>query len=235
MTKWRVATLACLLPIFADRVSAQVLPPPPPQVVTTGRGEVRAAPDRATILFAVETRGATAAASGAENARLQRAVLDTLRRLGLTDEQLSTLGYQVHPEYLHEERKSPRITGYIARNSVRVEARRLDMLGRYIDGALAAGANQISSLVFGSTKADELRREALAAAVTRARADAEAMARAAGGSLGSLLEITSGFEYPRPMEQATMRMAADAAETPILAGDQMVTATVTARWAFVSR
>lgn len=226
---------ALLFGAVSSAVAQQPMQPQIPQIVTTGRGEVRATPDRATIVFAVETRATTAAAAGAENAKIQRAVLDTLRKLGLTDDLLGTLGYQVHPEYFHEQNKSPRVIAYIARNMIRVDVRRLDMLGRYIDAALGKGANQISSLDFATSKQDEVRREALAAAVTRAKADAEAMARAAGGTLGSLLELSAGYDYPRPMEQmARARMsAADAAETPIVPGEHVIAATVSARWAFV--
>lgn len=237
----RTAALVVALAGISAGAEAQqptiIAQPQVPQIVTTGRGEVRVTPDRATIFFAVETRAATAAAAGAENARRQRAVLDTLRKLGLTDDLLGTAGYQVSPEYVYEERKSPRVIAYVARNTIRAEVRRLEMLGRYIDGALGAGANQISSLSFATSREDEIRREALAAAVTKARADAEAMARAAGGSLGTLLELTSGFEYPRPMQQMDGRMKAamSEAETPIVPGDQEVVATVNGRWAFVPR
>jgi uncharacterized protein len=231
----RILPLLALL-FVASIAGAQqpvVTAPPVPQIHTTGRGEVRAAPDRASILFAVETRAATAAAAGSENARRQRAVLDTLRRLGLTDDVLGTTGYQVTPEMSYGEGRAPRVIAYVARNTIRVEVRRVDMLGRYIDAALAAGANQISALQLYSSRDDELRREALAAAVTRAKADAEAMARAAGGTLGTLLELQSSFEFPRPIPVDAIRVASREADTPIVPGDQTVSAVVTGRWAFV--
>lgn len=228
-----MATLLLACPGLRLRAQQPVTAPPIPQINTTGRGEVRAAPDRATIHFSVETRAATAAAAGAENARRQRAVLDTLRKLGVLDEQMGTLGYQLNPEMSYAEGKAPRVVAYVARNTVRLDVRRLELLGRYIDAALAAGANQVSSLSFQNSRADELRREALAAAVVRAKADAEAMARAAGGSLGSLLELTAASETPppRPMEMMA-RAASQDAETPIVPGDLTVATTVTARWAF---
>lgn len=229
-----MGVLAVLGSVPARAQQTLVTAPPIPQIITTGRGEVRAAPDRATLFFAVETRATNAAAAGADNARRQRAVLDTLRKLGLTDDMLGTAGYQVSPEYAYEPNKSPRIIAYVARNTVRAEIRRLDLLGRYIDGALGAGANQISSLNFSTSREDEVRREALTAAVARAKADAEAMARAAGGSLGTLLELSAGYEYPRPMMAMDSRMKVAAeSETPIVAGDQTVAATVNARWAFI--
>src|SRR5690348_6056778 len=66
-----------------------------PQILTSGSGEAHISPDRATIFVGVQTRGATAAIAGADNAKRQRAILDTLRALGLTSEQLSTVNYNV--------------------------------------------------------------------------------------------------------------------------------------------
>ena len=103
-----------------------------------------------------------------------------------------------------------------------------------IDAALAKGANEVSGIQFTSSRADSARRAAIAEAVANARADAETMAKGAGGSLGALIEVASGVEPIRPFEvsMARAKMAA-AAPTPIEPGQLTVTATVTARWAFV--
>lgn len=228
---------AVLIASCASLVRAQAptsTQPPVPQVATTGLGEARVQPDRATILFAVETRAPTAARAGSDNARRQRAVLDTLRKLGLAEGQLSTTGYSVSPEMRYDG-KQPQLVGYLARNSVQVDVRRIDQVGSLIDAALAAGANVVSSLRFFSSRADEARRTALADAVAKARADADAMARAAGGSLGALIEIsTSGPARPIFEEVAMARAAsADMAPTPIDPGEQTVSVFVSARWAFV--
>ena len=75
-------------------------------------------------------------------------------------------------------------------------------------------------------------------AVANARADAEAMAQAAGGRLGSLIELsTQGPTVPpRPMFDLAARAKVAMAEpTPINPGQQTVTVFVTARWAFVPK
>jgi len=74
----------------------------------------------------------------------------------------------------------------------------------------------------------------LSTAVGNARADAEALARAAGGSLGQLLELSTN-EFPiRPMQEMAMgRVAMAQAKTPIEAGQQTVMATVSTKWVFV--
>ena len=203
----------------------------PPQIVVTGTGEARVIPDRALVTLGVQSRAATAAAAAADNARRIKAVLDSLRSMGLSGGQLTTLNYSVSPEMTGMQ--TPKVTGYIVTNTVRAEVRRLDDVGAVIDAALAKGANEVSSLQLYASKADSIRRAALAAAVVDARAEAEVLARAAGGSLGQLLELSSAQEPIRPFPQTFMRVGlAKAAPTPIEAGEQTVTATVTARWAF---
>jgi uncharacterized protein YggE len=205
-------------------------------VSTTASGEARVTPDRATIFVGVMTKGATAAAAGAENARRQRAILDTLRALGISGDRVSTTNYNVAPDmqYSPNGQTPPRITGYTVTNTVRAEVLRLDDVGKVLDATLAKGANEISSLQFFSSKADSARRAALATAVANARADAEALARAAGGSLGQLLELSTNELPIRPMQEMAMgRVAMAQAKTPIEAGQQTVVATVSARWAFV--
>ena len=152
---------------------ASVAPGSSPQVVTTGVGEARVVPDRATIFIGVQSRAPTAAAAAADNARRQRAILDTLRATGLGADQLGTINYNVTPEMQYSPNGgTPRVTGYVVTNTVRAELRRMDDIGRVIDASLAKGANEISSLQFTSSKADSVRRAALAEAVTNARADA---------------------------------------------------------------
>lgn len=205
-----------------------------PQVVTTGTGEVQLSPDRATVIVGVQSRATTVAQATADNSRRQRAIIDTLRALGLGSDQINTVNFNVSPEMQYPPNQSPRVTGYVVTNTVRASLRRVEDVGRTIDAALAKGANEVSGVEFTSSRADSARRAAIAEAVAHARADAETMAKAAGGSIGQLLEVASGVEPIRPFE-ATMARArvAAAAPTPIEPGQLTVTATVTARWTFV--
>jgi uncharacterized protein YggE len=208
----------------------------PAQVVTIGIGEARVAPDRATIFIGVQSRGATASIAAADNARRQRAILDTLRSLGFGGDLLSTMNYNVSPEMQYNpNNQPPRVTGYVVTNTVRVEVRKLDEVARAIDASLAKGANEISGLQFFSSKADSVRRTALALAVANARSDAEALARAAGGTLGPLLELSSSFPVGGPQEFRGMTAMAARAPTPIEPGQQTISANVLARWQFLVR
>jgi uncharacterized protein YggE len=211
----------------------------PSQIIVTGTGEAHVTPDRATIMFGVQSRATTAAAAASDNARRLRAVIDTLRAMGLASDQIATVSYNVSPEmqYPTTGGQPPKVTGYVVTNSIRADLHKIEDVGRMIDAALAKGANEVTSLQLMSSKADSTRRAALAAAVADARAQAETLARAAGGSVGALIEISSAQEPIRPIAQPLMRATAAMApiRTPIEPGDQTVTATVTVRWTFVGR
>jgi uncharacterized protein len=222
-------------------MGAQSAPPAPiaypPSLVTSGQGEAKVNPDRVSVLVNVQTRAPTAAAAAAQNAQRTKSVLDALARLGLTKDQLSTEGYSAYPELRYDrEGGSPTVTGYVVTNSVRAESKRVEQAGPIIDAALSAGANLINSLSFYASSIDEPRRQAIALAVASARADAESMAQAAGGRLGTLLELsTQGPTVPpRPMFDVAARgKVAMAEQTPINPGQQTVNVFVTARWAFL--
>jgi uncharacterized protein YggE len=204
----------------------------PPQISTTGIGEASAIPDRATIYIAVQTRATTASGASADNARRVKAVMDTLRAIGIAGDQMQTANYSVTPETPYMPSTAPRTVTYSVSNSLLVKLRRIDDVGRVIDVALAKGANEISSLQFSSSTADSVRSVALAAAVADAKIQAEAMARAAGGSLGQLLELSTSMPV-RPMPMMQTFSARAAVQTPITPGEQSISATVSGRWAFV--
>ncbi|HEX5435683.1 MAG TPA: SIMPL domain-containing protein [Gemmatimonadaceae bacterium] len=212
---------------------------PVPQVATTAEGEASVTPDRATIMIGVQTRASTAAEASAENARKQRAVIDTLRALGVAANQIRTVNFSVYPEqryHPNEGDSTPRIVGYNVVNTVQVHVQHLDRIGPLIDAALASGANGINSLELTASNTDDARRTALAAALSRARGDAEALARAAGGRLGGLIDVnTGGMAVPRPVMRMQMSGMAEAARapTPISPGEETMHVTVTARWHFV--
>lgn len=128
------------------------------------------------------------------------------------------------------------MSGYVARNSVQVEVLKLEQTGTLVDAGLAKGASAIGGLYFYSSKAGEMRREALAKAVVSAKLDAEAMAKAAGYQLGGLLEIiaTPSTDGPLMMRMDAVRSvngAGSMASTPVNPGELKISETVTVRWA----
>ena len=210
---------------------------PVAQLVVGGRGEVKVTPDRALLSLTVETRRPQASAAAQENARLQRLVFDTLRAVGVASSELSTADYSVQPEQRwNQQKQQSELIGYVVRNTIKVRVLNVEQVGRVIDAALSKGSNLVSSLEFYASNVEVARRQALAQAVEQARADADVMARAAGGSVGGLLELSSVDAEPAPVQpMRSMRTAvAEAVETPIANGAQALVVRVMTRWRFAA-
>src|SRR5215213_5762824 len=195
----RIAFVSILAALNAPLIAQQPAISPTvealPQVITSARGETRVVPDRATIQISVQTRAATAAAAASQNATKQKAVFDALRALGLESDQLSTINYNVYPEQRYEPNREPVVIGYNVTNTLLVDVKKLIQVGPVIAAALSKGANMITSLQFYASNTDDARRTAIGNAIQKARMDAEAAARAAGGALAGLLEVTVGSYY----------------------------------------
>jgi uncharacterized protein YggE len=225
-----VATLVGSASLAAQTTSAAQ----PPRIITSGEGQTHVTPDRATVFVGVETRAKTAAAAGSENASLQTAIINRLKALGIAADQLMTQNYSVSPQIRYDTNGGePTVLGYVVSNTVTVQLKRVDMVGTVIDAALASGANRIGGVQFSSSNVAEARRTAMAEAVANAKADAEVLAKAAGGSLGSLVELTANAPPFRPGFQVMDAAMRSAAPTPIQPGEQEITANVSATWEFI--
>lgn len=204
-------------------------------ISVSARGDVSVTPDRAKIELAVETRASTAAAAVQQNATRQTTVIQALRALKIPDSQISTANFSVEPESRNDkELDAPRIVSYLVSNTILVTLKDISTVGKTLDAAIGSGANSVSSVSFYLSNADSAYRNALAAAVRSARDQAAVMATAAGGRLGPMVEMSSaGLIRPVPV----MRMAAgvdmSAASTPIMSGEQTVSASINTRWIFV--
>jgi uncharacterized protein YggE len=231
---------ACASLLLPQLAFAQTTPqpgPPLPHIVATATGEARLRPDRANILIGVQTRAKTAAAAARENNTRQQAVIEAIVAADVPREQISTENYNVSVDTrIPRPGQDPVVVGYVVTNVVHVEVRRTEQVGPVIDAALGKGANQINAVQLFSSNTDVARRQALADAIGKARGDADAMARAAGGKLGPLLEITTTDDDggPRPMYRSAISGGTAFPSTPIEPGELTVLVHVIARWHFVA-
>ena len=201
-----------------DLAGAQDATATPDTITVSGVGTVDAVPNEAQMSFGAETRKPTAQAAVAANADAMRKIINALRQAG--GRELATQWVSVYP-YTDD---TGNVTGYSASNSVSAVSDVGDA-PVLIDAAAEAGANQISGPGLSSSNAEALYRQALAKAVAEARLNAEALAKAAGRSLGSITAIVEGGAVqPTPLYREAAA-AADSA-TPIVPGQQETSATV---------
>lgn len=237
-------SVSSVLPLLPAVAQQPAVPEPTPAIVVSAEGKRTMAPDRASLFLSIQNRSRTPSLAGTDNARIASAIRNAVVALGVDRAQISTMNYNVRPDIEiiqgPQGREMRRDSAYVATNSVRVELRNLDLLSRVIDTALTAGATNVASVSYWLADLTRARREATVEAVRQARESAEAIATAAGGSLGDLLEITTQpvrIIGPQPMMGEMMMARAISADvpTPVSPRDIDVTAYVTARWKFVAR
>ncbi len=234
-TKLMAILMLVVAPLQGHAQDSRAPLEPIPQILVSAQDEVKVSPDRATIQISVQTRAPTAAAAATQNATKLQGVLSALRERGLTNDQLSTMNYNLSPDYRHREGQDPEITGYTVTNTILADVRQLTQVGPVIDAALSAGANMMTSLQFYASNTEAARRTAITGAITKARADAETAARAAGGTLGLLIEVSIGAyspQPPQPMFRMEAVIAGGRADTPIQPGQETLTVSVNTRWRF---
>jgi uncharacterized protein YggE len=217
-----------------------------PELTANGRGETRLTPDYAYVTIGVTNQASNAVEAASENAKRFDAILAALRSYGLTDRELLTSRYNLEQNYEYPKNQVPKLSGFTARSTIRAEVRRLADLGKIIDASVARGATNILGVQFLATNTDDARRSAMTEAVRQAKLDADAMARAAGGTLGRLLSLNSGgVSQPiaiRGMSNQLESVVVTGAQaygggapppTAIAPGELIVSAQVFGRWEFV--
>ena len=192
-----------------------------------GNATATAEPDRAQVDLGVLTQAQTAKEAAGENAKRLEAVLDAVRQALGAKADLKTISYSVNPIYGEARpNRGPTVTGYSVDNVVRVTTGELAQVGKILDSAMAAGANDVRGLSFSLKDEQPVRAQALREAVSRARAEAEVIAVSLGVKLGRVRAVEAAGEPPivRPM---MMGAAMARAATPVEPGTLEVHASVT--------
>jgi uncharacterized protein len=224
------AVAALLLTAFT--VAAQPGPdrPRPPSITVNGEATIAAEPDQAQIDIGVTTQARSAPEASKENAeRLSRVLAEVKKLLSKTDE-VKTSGYSLNPQYRYPQGGKPEIVGYTANNIVNIKTTKLDDVGKLIDAAMQAGANNINRLMFTLKDEESARLNALRQASAKAKAKAEAIANALGLKILRIASVTEGERSFQPIFRQTPMARSEAltaqAPTPVEPGTVEVKSTV---------
>lgn len=201
-----------------------------PALNLSAYGEVKTAPDMATISFGVVTEATTAAEAMRLNATRMNQVMAALRRAGIAERDVQTSGLNLSAQYDYVQNEPPRLRGYQANNRVTVIINDLSAVGTTADAVVAAGVNQIEGISFGLRDSTGAENRARQIAVRNLQAKAALYAQALGVELGGIRSLSEGGGYaPRPpMPYARAEMAMDSSgPTPVAAGELTVRIDIT--------
>lgn len=185
----------------------------PRTISVSGSGVVDAQPDIARLRLAVQRRNIDMRAARDATVKVSRDFIALCSRLGIKESKVRTAGLTIQPEYRWDQQQKLQVfTGYFVQRQLEVELADLDKLGELIEGAIDAGVNEVSPPELDSSQRRELSRQALAAAATDARSNAQRIADTLGVKLGALRSIDAHSNQPQP-PRPMMRMSAMAAES----------------------
>ena len=201
-----------------------------PALNLSAYGEVKTAPDMATISFGVVTEATTAAEAMSQNATRMNQVMAALRRAGIEARDVQTSGLNLSAQYDYVQNEPPRLRGYQASNQVTVIINDLTRVGTTADAVVAAGVNQINGIGFGLRDPSAAENQARQIAVRNLQAKASLYAQALGVELGGIRSLSEGGGYSPPVPRvmyARAEMAQDAGSTPVAAGELTVRIDIT--------
>ncbi|WEK57014.1 MAG: SIMPL domain-containing protein [Candidatus Brevundimonas phytovorans] len=193
-----------------------------PALNLSAYGEVKVAPDQATINFGVVTEAATAQEAMAQNAQQMTRVIAALRRAGINERDIQTSGLNLSAQYDYQQNMPPKLRGYQAQNRVTVVINDLTKVGTTADAVVTAGVNQIDGIAFGLKNPKAAEDQARQLAVRALQDKAQLYAQALNVPLGGVRSLTEGGGYapqPQPMYARAMAMDSGSASTPVSAGE----------------
>lgn len=200
----------------------------------SAEGRTNRKPDLAVFSAGVTSQGKTAAEALAANSADMNRVLAALKKAGIADRDIQTNNLSLNPLYAPQvvgpdgrvENPEPRIIGYQVNNQVSVKQRKLADFGKVLDTLVSVGANQVNGPSFELDDSDAAMDEARTAAMAKARQRAELYAKAARLKVKRIVSISESGGYSPPMPVMYAKAMAEAAPTPIAAGEVGLTATV---------
>jgi hypothetical protein len=202
-------------------------------VEVTGEGSIGAAPDFARVTLGVTSTGKNAGEAMAANAKAANALVSLIKAEGVAPADIQTSEVSISPMFSQAspgQQAAPTITGYSVSNNVAVTLRDIPRLGALLDKAVTAGANSIYGVGFGHNDPSALLDKARPLAVADARRKAEIYASAGGARIGRLIVLTEEPGRQPPVAFSRAYAASASAPTPIEAGEDKLTVTVTARF-----
>ncbi|RYY22870.1 MAG: DUF541 domain-containing protein [Sphingomonadales bacterium] len=202
-----VLLVAAPIPAFAqsrDMVSQGI--------TVSGSAKIESAPDMATIAFTIRGEGATPDAASTDLAKRQRAVIGGLASLdaslrihtgsvatnevrrgdcaGTPGASMRALSINLDAAMSDDTDKGPcRVAGYIAAIEATAEMSAVKEAGTAVGLAQRLGASSASLEGFALRDPEAASRAALAAAITDARIQAQALAAGSGSKLGRIVSI----------------------------------------------
>lgn len=164
-------------------------------LVVQGTGKVSVTPDIAKVSLGIKESGTSLKQVQDSVNKKSQDLVAQLKKLGIEEKDIKTSSYYVYPDYDYNANPQ-RINGYNVSISYEVTVRNFDKVNDVLATSTSFGANVVGRVNFDLS--DDLKnkklQEARGEAVSQAKEKAEGLSKAAGISLGKIINITESEE-----------------------------------------
>lgn len=200
--------------IYSDSYSKSIQPSSFRSFLASGEGKITALPDIAQFTFSAITEARLPDGQGGKDiAQLQKnnsekinKAIEFAKSNSVETKDIKTLNYNLEPRYQYyscpinrngaEPCPPAEIVGYKIIQTVLVKVRDFSKIGEIMAGVVKNGANEVSQLSFSIDDLTIFQNQAREEAIKKAKAKAEAVAKAGGFRLGRLLSIEENGPMP---------------------------------------
>jgi uncharacterized protein len=228
---------------YSDAFSKSIQPSSFRSFSVSADGRSISIPDVAAFTFSVITQGGKdITKTQSDNTASMNKAIAFVKKSGVEDKDIKTQNYNLQPRYQYyncvnpassiKPCPPPEIVGYDISQTVLVKVRDFSKVGEILAGVVNNGANSVSDFQFTIDDPTSVQDAARAEAIQKAKVKAEAIAKAGGFTLGRLLGITEGGNFPRSYDYALKGMggAVSSAAPAIQPGSQETTVSVSLQY-----
>lgn len=144
-----------------------------------GIGRIKIIPDLAVIHLGIVTENEQANIAQQENTVRSNQVIQTLKNLGIVNNDIQSISYTIQPQYDYNEGKAI-FRGYRVEHLLEVTIRKIEKIGEVYNAAINSGANIASSLQFQVSDYEKYYNQALQIALKNAKEKAKEIGQQLG-------------------------------------------------------
>jgi uncharacterized protein len=199
------------------------------RITVTGNGTVTGVPNQLILSLSVQVNGYSVSSALSQANRAVRTVTAALTDRGVAASDIQTSDLNISPNY---QGNNPLPSSYGVSESLTATLDNLATAGAQINAAVRAGGNAVSidDVSLNLTNTGALMAAARSRAVADARAQARQFASALGEQLGAVISVSPVQQQTVPMDFAA-NAAPKASSVPISPGTQQLTVSITVVYA----
>lgn len=184
-------------------------------------------PNLASVTFSVENTASEAQKAVAQNNEISNKIIDALKQItSESTDTIKTTDFSLRPVYSTNSSGKKTIKNYTAQNSIRIETKDIKKVSKFIDTAIANGANRTENLSYTIQNDRAVCNEIYPALLKELTDTADTLAKSIGARVDGLKQmnvscnmdavISNGRFYAKSMVQDSISTAAESA--PVEAG-----------------